>query len=73
MIVTLFGGLKFLCKMLPVREFNSKFIFGQTNLIVDAIKNAGGNNMFVICDGNRVNQGFFKMFNKILPWPASNK
>ena len=51
-IVTLFGDSRFLCKMLPVGELDSKFIFEQTNLIFNAIKNAGGNNVAIICDGN---------------------
>ena len=40
MIVTLFGGLKILCKMLPVLEFYSKFVLEQTDLFLNAIKTA---------------------------------
>ena len=32
MIVTLFGGSIFLCKMLPAQERDSEFISKQTNL-----------------------------------------
>ena len=63
MIMALFGGPKFLCKILPVRELYSKFTFEQINLLFNVIKNAGGNNVAIICVGNRVNQGFCKMFN----------
>ena len=38
MVVTLFGGPNFLCKMLPVRNPDAKFLFDQTNLILNAIK-----------------------------------
>ena len=60
MAITLFGGPKFLCKMLPVCNLNANFVFEQTNLLLDAIKNAGGKVVAMICDGNRVNQAFFK-------------
>ena len=51
MIVTLFGGPKFFSKMLPVRELE-KFIFEQTNLIFNAMKNVSENNVGSICHGN---------------------
>ena len=67
MIVTLFRGLKASCKMLSVREFYSKFVLEQTNVFLNAIKTAGGNNTVIICDGKQVKQGFLKIFNKIKP------
>ena len=48
--------------MLSVWELESKFTFEQTSFMLNAIKYAGANNATVICDGNWVNQGFFKMF-----------
>ena len=51
MVVTLIGGLKTLCKMLPVGELYSKFVLEQTNSFLNAIKTAGGNNTAIICDG----------------------
>ena len=45
--------------MLPVRNLDAKFLFDQTNLILDAIKKAGGNIVAITSDGNRVNQNFF--------------
>ena len=68
MVVTLFGGPNFLCKMLPVRNLDAKFLFDQTNLILNAIKTAGGNVVAIISDGSRVNQNFLKMFYTIVPW-----
>ena len=44
-IMTLFGGPKVIYKMFTVQERNLKFIFEQTNLILNAIKNAGGNHV----------------------------
>ena len=38
MVVTLLGGPNFLCKMFPVRNLDAKFLFDQTNLILNAIK-----------------------------------
>lgn len=60
MTVTLFGGPKLFCKTLSVRQLDSMFTFEKTNLVLNAIKNAGGNNVAIICYGNRINQGFFK-------------
>ena len=68
MIVSLFGGPKFLCRMLPVRGLDAHFVYEQTNLILDAIKCAGGNTVAIICDANRVNQKLFTMFDRDYPW-----
>ena len=65
LIVRLFGGPILLCKMLPVREVDVKFLFKQTNLIIDANKCDGGNRVAVISDRNQVNQSFFKMFGAV--------
>ena len=56
MIVILFGGPKFLCKILE-----------QTNLILDAIKNADGN-IAIICDQKGVSRRFFKLSNTAQIW-----
>lgn len=70
MIICLFGGPKFLCKMIPVRQLNAKFQFEQCQHLKSLIKEAGGNLIAVICDGNRTNQSFFKMFETLpgSPW-----
>ena len=72
MVITLLGGPKFLCKMLPVCNLSANFVFEQTNLLLDAIKNAGGKVVATICDGNRVNQAFFKMFDTVSPWRTTD-
>ena len=59
MIVTLFGGPKFLYKMLPVRNMNAGFLFNQASSILSSIKGVGGNVVAIICDGNSVNQTIF--------------
>ena len=68
MVVCMFGGPKFLCKMLPVKEMGADFLFEQTNLLLENLKEAGANVVAIICDGNRVNQSFFKKFDTINPW-----
>ena len=69
MIVNLFGGPKFLYKMLPVRNLNADFLFNQANSILSSIRSVGGNVVAIICDGNRVNQAFFfTKFESISPW-----
>ena len=64
LVVTLFNGQKFLYKMLPVRELDAEFLFEQTTLVLDVIKNNGGNVVAIVCDGNRVNQKFYNFFEK---------
>ena len=71
MIVTLFGGPKFLCKMFSLQERDWKLIFEQTNLMLNAIKKAGGISVDIICDVSWVSQGFFKMFSTAEPWSAT--
>ena len=56
MVVTLFGGPNLLCKMLPVRNLDAKFLFDQTNLILNAIKKAGGNVVAIISPRNSQRQ-----------------
>jgi hypothetical protein len=65
MLLCISGGPKFLCRMLPVKELDAHFLFEQTNLIIDGVKNIGGE-IAIICDGNRVNQNFETYSDK--PW-----
>ena len=37
----------------------------RTNVFLNAIKTAGGNNTAIICDGKQVKQGFPEILNKI--------
>ena len=52
MIITMFGGPKFLHKILPVKNLDVTFLFEQTNAILSSIKLAGGNVVATILDGN---------------------
>ena len=54
--------------MLPVNDLDSLVLFHQTKAIMQIIKNSGGNLIAILCDNNRVNQAFFKMFDCIKPW-----
>ena len=72
MICCLQGGPKFLFKMLPVKELDADFLYEQTQVLLDFLKNAGADCVAIICDGNRVNQSFFKKFNCIEPWRTTD-
>ena len=52
MVVCMRGGPKFLCKMLSVKELDADFLFEQTNILLTAIKNDGGDVIEIICDRN---------------------
>ena len=65
MLVSLYGGPKYLCRILPVIEL--KFLFQQTNFILEGISTSGGIPIAIVCDNNRVNQSFFKMFDCVKP------
>ena len=54
--------------MLPVKELNADFLFEQTNILLENLKEAGSKVIAIVCDGNRVNQAFFKKFVTIFPW-----
>ena len=58
--------------MLRVLELDLKYIFEQRNLILNAIKNADGNNVVIVCDGNGVNRRSFKMLNTIEYWRTTD-
>ena len=62
MIICLYGGPKFLSKMLPISKLNSKFLIDQVDTTTQAISSGGGKVKAVICDGNRTNQAFFKFY-----------
>ena len=71
MIVSLFGGAEFLYKMLPIKGLDSDFLFEQSNIIINQVRNLDGNIVSIICDGNRTNQSFFAKFNRVSPWLTS--
>ena len=68
MLVPLFSGPSFLAKMLPVYKLNSGFQFEQANILINNVKNSGGKIVVIICDNNRVNQAFFKKFDRVSQW-----
>ena len=72
MVVCLYGGPKFLVKMLPVANLNAEFVH-EINQTKKAIVSASGDKVMV-CDNNRVNQRYFKMFVTVpnKPWLTEN-
>ena len=60
MIVCMFGGPKFLCKILPVKKRGADFLFDETSTLLKNLKDAGAKIITIICDGNSVNQFFFQ-------------
>ena len=61
-IVCLCGGPKFLVKMLPISKLDTDFLYDQSKMLIDQIKDSGGNLVAIICNNNRVNQAFSKDF-----------
>ena len=57
-----------LCKNLIKHLYLNK-----KNLILKVFKNAGGKNVAIFCDRNRVNQGFSKLFDITEPWLTKSK
>ena len=47
------------------------FLFEQSNIIINQVRNLNGNIVSIICDGNRTNQSFFTKFNRVSPWLTS--
>ena len=70
MLKCLFGGPVFLIKMMPVRDLTADFQFQEVSLIMNNLQNGGAHVVSIICDGNRTNPAFFKMFdtNEDSPW-----
>ena len=68
MIVSLFGGPQYLCRILPVYELDSTYLFDQANFILDGVKQANGELIATIFDNNRVNQTFIKNLIMNEPW-----
>ena len=49
--------------MSRVRLFDPKFIFDEKSLSLNAVKDAGGNDVAIICDNNQVKLRFIEMLN----------
>ena len=69
MLICLSDGRKFLCRILPVKELDVIFLFEQTDIIIKGIKQVWGELIAIICDGNRDNQFFFRMFDTHIEKP----
>ena len=56
--------------MFHVRGMSAPFLCDQVNEVFLMPQNAGGRPVSIICDGNRVDQKFFKMFETMTkkPW-----
>ena len=50
MIVCKFGGPKFLCKILAVKEMGADFLFDEANTLLKNLKDAGAKAIAIICD-----------------------
>ena len=55
-----------------VRTWLNIYIWTK-KLILKVFKNAGGKNVAIFCDRNRVNQGFSKLFDITEPWLTKSK
>jgi hypothetical protein len=66
----LLGGPSFLAKMIPVTKLTSNFLNEQTEMIMEAITEAGGTVRALICNNNRTNQALFRKIPTIAnkPW-----
>ena len=52
MLMSLYGGLQYLCRILPVCELKSKIFFEQIHFVLEGIKSAGGIPVALICNNN---------------------
>ena len=70
----LFGGPKFLLRMIRITELDSIFLFDECQKVINSINEAGGNIISIISDDSRVNQKIFKTFDCVLnkPWLTKN-
>ena len=70
MVVCLYGSPLFLSKILPISRLTSKFLSEQIDATHQVIASSGGEIKAIICDGNRTNQAFFKLYKTIpsKPW-----
>jgi len=70
MILCLNGGPKILSKLVPVSKLQANFLYKELATTSQCIESAGASVSAIICDGNRVNQAFFKLFDTVpgKPW-----
>ena len=70
LIYCLNGRPKLLTKMKPVSKLQLNFLFQEINATAQCINATGTDVKAIICDGNCVNQAFFKMHDTVpgKPW-----
>ena len=70
MIKCLYGGPKFLVKMIPVAKLDAQYLYDHVTTIINLIGNLNGELISVICDDNHLNQAFPKKFETVSnkPW-----
>ena len=75
MLIYINGGPKFLTKLILISKLTSAFLFEQIELTVQAIPSVLTDVKGIICDGNQVNQAFFKLYPTLLekPWLTEDK
>ena len=73
MIKCLYGGPKFLVKMIPVAKLDAQYLYDHVTTIINLIGNLNGEIISVISDDNRVNQAFFKKFETVSNKPRLTK
>ena len=72
MIFFLNGGPKVLTKLLPVSKLHANFLLAAVNTTSQCMDAAGVVVKAIVCDGNRINQSFFRMCKTVpdKPWLA---
>ena len=53
MIVCLYGGPKFLVEVLPTSKLDTDFLYDRSKMLIDQIKDSGGNLLPIICDNKK--------------------
>ena len=74
MVACKFGGPNFICKMIPVKELDSEFLYEQTTALLEDMKQSGAEVAAIIWYCNKVNLFFFffKKFETISPWQTTD-
>ena len=75
MVNCMFGGPTFLLKMIPANRLTAGFQFEQVYLLIDELEKCHVSVISIVCDGNRINQAFFKKFKTVpgQPWITRDK
>ena len=70
MVVCMYGGPKFLAKMIPVKKSDGQFQFTIVKSVIKAVTHTDGTVVSIISDNHRINQNLMSKFNtsKSEPW-----